>query len=183
MRLADRLRSLPGAADERGVSPIIGVILMVAITVILAAVIGTFALGIGQEKSKAEPVTSLSIQDAPADYVDDDGDAEGFVTIEHDSGNRLATEDLRVIVRRASDNSIVATYEQAWSANSPSAVTWALNANTIGSNPTDVTVGDVIEIGVTDDGSGAPPDDTKYRIQVVHTPTEGTVADVVVEVS
>ena len=31
--------------DERGVSPVIGVILMVAITVILAAVIGTMVLG------------------------------------------------------------------------------------------------------------------------------------------
>lgn len=33
--------------DERGVSPVIGVILMVAITVILAAVIGTFVLNLG----------------------------------------------------------------------------------------------------------------------------------------
>jgi archaeal type IV pilus assembly protein PilA len=35
-----------GEAD-RGVSPVIGVILMVAITVILAAVIGAFVLGLG----------------------------------------------------------------------------------------------------------------------------------------
>jgi flagellin-like protein len=34
-------------ADEDAVSPVIGVILMVAITVILAAVIGAFVLGIG----------------------------------------------------------------------------------------------------------------------------------------
>jgi flagellin-like protein len=33
--------------DDRAVSPVIGVILMVAITVILAAVIGTFVLGLG----------------------------------------------------------------------------------------------------------------------------------------
>jgi flagellin-like protein len=33
--------------DERAVSPVIGVILMVAITVILAAVIGTFVLNLG----------------------------------------------------------------------------------------------------------------------------------------
>jgi flagellin-like protein len=33
--------------DSRAVSPVIGVILMVAITVILAAVIGTFVLGLG----------------------------------------------------------------------------------------------------------------------------------------
>jgi flagellin-like protein len=33
--------------DDKGVSPVIGVILMVAITVILAAVIGTFVLNLG----------------------------------------------------------------------------------------------------------------------------------------
>ncbi len=35
--------------DDRGVSPVIGVILMVAITVILAAVIASFVLGFGDD--------------------------------------------------------------------------------------------------------------------------------------
>lgn len=35
--------------DDDAVSPVIGVILMVAITVILAAVIGTFVLGLGSQ--------------------------------------------------------------------------------------------------------------------------------------
>ena len=35
--------------DDTGVSPVVGVILMVAITVILAAVIGTFVLGLGDQ--------------------------------------------------------------------------------------------------------------------------------------
>lgn len=35
--------------DDEAVSPVIGVILMVAITVILAAVIGTFVLGLGED--------------------------------------------------------------------------------------------------------------------------------------
>jgi flagellin-like protein len=34
---------------DGAVSPVIGVVLMVAITVILAAIIGTFVLGLGQE--------------------------------------------------------------------------------------------------------------------------------------
>ncbi|WP_313693981.1 type IV pilin N-terminal domain-containing protein [Halorarum halobium] len=42
-------------ADERAVSPVIGVILMVAITVILAAVIGTFVLGLGQGLNQTSP--------------------------------------------------------------------------------------------------------------------------------
>lgn len=44
-------------ADEenRAVSPVIGVILMVAITVILAAVIGTFVLGLGDQVQETSP--------------------------------------------------------------------------------------------------------------------------------
>lgn len=38
--------------DDSAVSPVIGVILMVAITVILAAVIGTFVLGLGDQVSE-----------------------------------------------------------------------------------------------------------------------------------
>lgn len=40
-------RKLVGSDDERAVSPVIGVILMVAITVILAAVIAAFVLDLG----------------------------------------------------------------------------------------------------------------------------------------
>ena len=43
------LKTLFQADDDRAVSPVIGVILMVAITVILAAVIGTFVLGLGDD--------------------------------------------------------------------------------------------------------------------------------------
>ncbi|WP_254531570.1 type IV pilin [Natrinema gelatinilyticum] len=42
---------LGGSADERAVSPVIGVILMVAITVILAAVIAAFVLDMGSNQS------------------------------------------------------------------------------------------------------------------------------------
>ncbi len=43
--------------DDRGVSPVIGVILMVAITVILAAVIAAFVLGLGDTNSTTPSVT------------------------------------------------------------------------------------------------------------------------------
>jgi len=46
--------------DDDAVSPVIGVILMVAITVILAAVIGTFVLGIGSDQ-QTTPQASFEI--------------------------------------------------------------------------------------------------------------------------
>ena len=49
-------------SDDRAVSPVIGVILMVAITVILAAVIGTFVLGLG-EKVETNPSAGVTVSD------------------------------------------------------------------------------------------------------------------------
>jgi flagellin-like protein len=46
--------------QDDAVSPVIGVILMVAITVILAAVIATFVLGLGEQVSETAPQASFS---------------------------------------------------------------------------------------------------------------------------
>ena len=66
MKLPETLQS------ERGVSPVIGVILMVAITVILAAVIGSFVLGIGGDVSQA-PQASIG-PDGNGNLVHQGGD-------------------------------------------------------------------------------------------------------------
>ncbi|PSP81540.1 type IV pilin [Halobacteriales archaeon QS_1_68_20] len=51
--------------DDRAVSPVIGVILMVAITVILAAVIGTFVLDLGDSVDQ-NPQAAVSFSEDPA---------------------------------------------------------------------------------------------------------------------
>lgn len=57
-------------SDDRAVSPVIGVILMVAITVILAAVIGTFVLGLGDSLSESAPQATFDWgQDSGLDNV------------------------------------------------------------------------------------------------------------------
>jgi flagellin-like protein len=53
-----RLRQL--VQDDDAVSPVIGVILMVAITVILAAVIASFVLGLGDTADEVQPTSSFS---------------------------------------------------------------------------------------------------------------------------
>ncbi|ELZ97980.1 hypothetical protein C440_01993 [Haloferax mucosum ATCC BAA-1512] len=69
--------------DSRAVSPVIGVILMVAITVILAAVIGTFVLGLGDQIGNAAPQASFSF-----DY----DDSASKLTITHESGDAIDDE-------------------------------------------------------------------------------------------
>ena len=78
--------------DDDAVSPVIGVILMVAITVILAAVIGTFVLGLGDQVQDTAPQASMTFDyDATNEELDithDGGDAISVATlgVVHDDG-------------------------------------------------------------------------------------------------
>jgi len=71
--------------EERAVSPVIGVILMVAITVILAAVIGTFVLGLGDQIQSTTPQVSFGFDTAESTHE---------VTVTHESGDSIAAGDL-----------------------------------------------------------------------------------------
>ena len=72
--------------DDRGVSPVIGVILMVAITVILAAVIGSFVLGLGENVS--EPTQASLGFEAQSDTE---------VTVNHNGGDSF--ENAKITAR------------------------------------------------------------------------------------
>ena len=63
---------------------------MVAITVILAAVIGTFVLGLGDSLGDSQPQAQLAVDSV--DYADDN------VTVAHNGGDSLQGDDLRVTV-------------------------------------------------------------------------------------
>jgi len=73
--------------DDDAVSPVIGVILMVAITVILAAVIATFVLGLGDSLSNQAPQASFTCNDSNG-LLHDGGDAiDGGNLDDADSGD------------------------------------------------------------------------------------------------
>jgi len=74
-------------SEERAVSPVIGVILMVAITVILAAVIATFVLGLGDSVSDTGPSSSFS------STIDGEG-ADANVTVTLTSGSSIDFDEL-----------------------------------------------------------------------------------------
>jgi flagellin-like protein len=86
--------------EDRAVSPVIGVILMVAITVILAAVIGTFVLGLGQ-----------NVQSTPQASFDFDFSGNGtdstIVNVTHNGGTSLEVSDNANSVVLVSTNSSV----------------------------------------------------------------------------
>lgn len=86
------MTNLPGG--DRAVSPVISVILMVAITVILAAVIATFVLGIGEDVSDPGP----TIGQSSGVIETQDGYDSGNVTIRHLAGDSVDVEEMEVVV-------------------------------------------------------------------------------------
>jgi len=72
-------------ADDRAVSPVIGVILMVAITVILAAVIGSFVLGLTDNVTDTPPNAQIT-------FEFDSGD----VTLIHEGGSNIDPSTVRL---------------------------------------------------------------------------------------
>ena len=93
--------------DDRAVSPVIGVILMVAITVILAAVIGTFVLGMSDQMGDTAPRASFSIGTA--------GNTD-TVEIAHESGATIDATELSVVssVQFTGGDQTTATGSATW---------------------------------------------------------------------
>lgn len=87
--------------DEDAVSSTIGVVLMVAVTVILAAAVGIFALDLAQEDTKKTPSASIEVEwetvggDDAVDITVLGGDSlkSRFVTVVHQDGTELWTDD------------------------------------------------------------------------------------------
>ncbi|MFY4811710.1 type IV pilin [Haloarcula sp. AONF1] len=107
--------------DDDAVSPVIGVILMVAITVILAAVIASFVLGLGDQAQQATPQASFSW-----DY----DSSVSNTTITHDGGDSIEAQEL--YVRGDFDGEASAAKWGNWSSISGSS---------------EVTAGNSIEVG------------------------------------
>ena len=84
--------------SERAVSPVIGVILMVSITVILAAVIGVFVLEFGSSVSDSPPTVQF-------DMTVDSGNA----TILHEGGDVFEADS--VSITNNTNNESESTFE------------------------------------------------------------------------
>ena len=86
-------------ADEDAVSPVIGVILMVAITVILAAVIGAFVLGIGGSQEQVPQASWEWSTGSPSSNVCSEpysGGSGDTYHVTHQGGDELQTDNLEI---------------------------------------------------------------------------------------
>jgi len=128
--------------DDDAVSPVIGVILMVAITVILAAVIATFVLGLGDSISDTAPQASFSFDWEGNSSTDD------ALKIRHTGGDTLDASNLKNRGQYTSSSDIT---DCDWTAKygSDSEIT-AGNSFTIGSESSEYCGTDVGSDGEVD---------------------------------
>jgi len=127
-----RLKNL--FADEDAVSPVIGVILMVAITVILAAVIASVVLGVGQQAGNVSPQASFTIE-----YES----GPGNVSVQHDSGDTIVSN--RLFFRGSNFDAIG---NQTWAAYDDNG---NATTSTTKENSPAVAAGDQADIGADSD--------------------------------
>jgi len=148
---------------------------MVAITVILAAVIGTFVLGLGDSLQQA-PQSTLSVSDASTGY---DGSSTGTAGTEafgvtQNGGDELAFSDIRVIVR-SSDGSSVATFDSSsWTDDN---LTLDYNGGGAPASDDPFSVGDRFAIENDADGSTELTSSNDYTIQIIHVPSDSIISD------
>jgi len=187
--VVDKIRSML-SVDDRGVSPVIGVILMVAITVILAAVIGTFVLGLGDSLQQT-PQANLDVEDASDDSPAVQGEEPvGVLNINHGGGDSLPDGEYRVRIRNASGS--WETLHNA-STNQGDFVIGdgdgaATATVTISEDPDEFSVGETISVeveSVTANGE-ADPEDVEFvgewDVQIVHVPSDSIILDETVDV-
>jgi|GEM_PF-455193 len=173
----------PKLDDERGVSPVIGVILMVAITVILAAVIGAFVLNLGSSVGDQAPQASISATDAGAVYnatevdggpaINTTNDTPMFY-INHQSGADIKFKNMKIVVQ-SEDGAKAASFSGSTNWTDAGANITIDDATPTSS--TTFTTGDQISVNVADNTSVAEEftDDTTYKFLIIDTNSGNTI--------
>jgi len=134
--------------DDDAVSPVIGVILMVAITVILAAVIASFVLGLG-DQTQTTPTANFNF-----DY--DSSSSPPGVQVTHGGGDTIDADEL--YLRGDTGAGSTSSFDVQWSS--------------ISSTDSEVTAGNSVTVDNNMDGVDSDINDD-YEINVVYVSSEG----------
>ncbi|VVB88298.1 Uncharacterised protein [uncultured archaeon] len=158
--------------NEEAVSPVIGVILMVAITVILAAVIAAFVFGLGgtQTAAPTASITAANNPDTP-NVID--------MKIQQKGGDTLKAGDWKLSIVPVGTSPVFVT---SAATNGNFSVGSQIIANVTTVNGTAVTVTSSL---VSDSTAGSGPNMVsggKYDVKLIHVPSNAMLLDTVVEV-
>lgn len=157
----------PPPAEDRALTPVVGIVLLVGITVALAAVVGTFALGMTDALTEPAPRSMITV-----DEVDAEDDELALV---HGGGDDLAFEETTiVVVDRTTDERTTfraADGAGAWSTAQRLTID-------VGTSPSAAAIGGDDAYATADvDGIDAVEVGHAYSIAVVHEPSGATIIE------
>ncbi len=135
--------------DQRGVSPVIGVILMVAITVVMGAVVAGFAYGYIGNTPKA-PNAALSVMDDPA--TDDQ------LLIKHNGGESILADEWKCSITEDKESTTDFTEKGETGENA-------------------ISTGTVLTVTEETSSGDALIADTWYHVVIVHLASDAILLD------
>ena len=162
--------------NEEAVSPVIGVILMVAITVILAAVIAAFVFNLGGSQVKAPTSSIVAANNPDSSLVD--------MKLSHKGGDLLKAGEWKISIVNATDGS-AANYVSATSTSGEFSVGSQISASieTKGCSETNIcTVNNSGLFNASSTGLTSLKSGQKYDVKMVHIPSNAMLIDAVIEV-
>lgn len=160
--------------SKRGVSEVLGEVLLVAIVVILASILGVQVMGMWNDANTVAPTASISIEDAPDTYPD-----HAFV-LRHQGGDALDPVSLKIVIRDVERQSVNGTLTATGTGFGGDGLTAYLNDwSTEFTTP--ATASDRITIAAT--GSADLFSGKEYEVLVIHEPSGQPVASDTVELN
>lgn len=161
---------------------------MVAITVILAAVIGTFVLGLGDSLQQT-PQAQLGVEDAGdnSPVTDTDSSGKAVLNINHNGGDSLAEDDYRVRVRPPDGS----WHDIHNASESTGSFTFSDDGGTttstisLNNDPGQFSVGQSMTVNAGT-ASGSDTDVNfagSWDVQIIHVPSDSIILDQTVEVN
>ncbi|WP_321169554.1 type IV pilin N-terminal domain-containing protein [Halolamina sp. CBA1230] len=157
---------------------------MVAITVILAAVIGTFVLGLGDSLQQA-PQAQLDAEDAEGSSSVEGAASTTVLDISHGGGDEIPAEDYEIRITDPISDSQTTIWDGS---DTPNATVSSSPTADIGlsGDPGSLTVGSTVTVAITNNGADGTVDevefDGEYEVQIVHVPSDSILLDKTVDV-
>ncbi len=153
--------------DRKAVTPVVGVILMVAVTVVMGAVIAGFVYGyVGS--TEQGPLLGLSVEDDPADSVS--------LILKHTGGEPMVEGDWKLSVTPGKDSSTKLDYASLISGTVITEADAALSAGTT------LTINDETDGLGTATGDALDETPGWYHVVVIHEPSSSLLMDTNVQV-
>ena len=153
--------------DETAVSPVIGVVLMVAITVILATVVAVFGFAFGSTETKG-PTSSIVLGNMPDTFGIYD------MKIVHKAGDTLKSGDWKISIVPVGQSPIFQTSETDFSPGDQIITTNLTNGDGVYTVTNRSVTSTVLPLQLLPD--------TKYEVKIVVYPFGTMVVDAVVAV-